>query len=229
MSTKKTKLRTITDVLNRLNWDPEYQDQTFFIGYDDRIQGPLETPLQDYTPLAQGGDLPEHRIWYVRSGDTVLWDKMGRLDRIFGSGNGAEARLSHECQLHLEEAKVNMARLEKEKMERRAQKQAERARRAQKRGLQANQNFSSGGGVNPSTSSHRFRWQFVPSFEWWNGQFRVSRGSKREFEQFMLLLVGLPGSGTFLSCVIPMASCRWRTRYCTKVCNREEYFRRVTS
>jgi len=150
-SAAKSKLRTVADVISRLRWSSNDFDETdaIILGYDDRINGPMEKSLQDYKPIKDGGDIPEHRIWYVRTalpdtavntgilGDCVLWDRLGRVDRVFGSGNGAACSISPETLDHVSTAITTMARLDLEKRERRALKEKQRALKARKRANKA--------------------------------------------------------------------------------------------
>ena len=83
----KEKLRTSEDVLHRLQWDASYDLAAVRLGYDDRIVGPMEMPAAKFRPVSEGGDLPYHRISYFRTADRLLWDRLARLDRVFGSGD----------------------------------------------------------------------------------------------------------------------------------------------
>jgi hypothetical protein len=67
----------------------------------------MEKNLLDFVSVTSGGDIPEHRILYFRQPpptrnnnndnndddslvrpEDILWDRAGRVDRIFHSGNG---------------------------------------------------------------------------------------------------------------------------------------------
>lgn len=82
----KDKLRTSEDIFNRLRWDESSEHGEVFIGYEDRIEGPMEIVLSQFKPISEDGNIPFHRIWYFRRGDSVLWDRRRRLDNIFFSG-----------------------------------------------------------------------------------------------------------------------------------------------
>lgn len=153
MSSTKTKLRTVADVLSRLRWssNDDTSLDAIILGYDDRIHGPMEKALADYKPIKDGGDIPEHRIWYVRTSlpsnnnnisqdeidDCILWDRIGRIDRIFGSGQGSDFPVSLETIHHVSSAIQIMARLDLEKQQRRAIKEQQRAVKARKRAQKA--------------------------------------------------------------------------------------------
>jgi uncharacterized protein (UPF0248 family) len=47
-SSPKTKLRTSTDVFNRLMWDPVISKEDYVIGYEDRFLGVKEMPLSNW-------------------------------------------------------------------------------------------------------------------------------------------------------------------------------------
>lgn len=52
----------------------------FVLSYEDRARGMLEIPLLAFNP---NGDIPWHRVWQVRVGATVIWDRRARIDRVF--------------------------------------------------------------------------------------------------------------------------------------------------
>lgn len=79
---KKRSLRTSEDVLSRLKWDDKYDINDYIIGYEDRIVGPMEMDCGSFVPIAQGGDLPYHRIWYIRERADARNDE--RNDELYG-------------------------------------------------------------------------------------------------------------------------------------------------
>lgn len=117
--TSKTKLRTASDIISRLRWDASQgiETSTTLIGYMDRIEGPMEKPVKDFISASTGGDIPEHRILYFRRSDGqqdqhVLWDRVGRVDRIFGSGQGRDARVASDTIQRIQEAQRTMQRVQ---------------------------------------------------------------------------------------------------------------------
>ncbi|CAJ1327881.1 unnamed protein product, partial [Effrenium voratum] len=83
------KLRTSEDVYHRILHDSaRFSPEEVAIGYEDRFLGPMEVKLLDFTP---GGDIPFHRLFYVRRGEEILWDRKQRRDRVFGDCAEAEA------------------------------------------------------------------------------------------------------------------------------------------
>lgn len=119
---KQPRLRTFEDVFHRIRWDDEYDLDAMTIGYDDRLLGAMEMPLHEFTPVAEGGDLPMHRIWYVRCGNRVLWDRRRKMDLVFGSGMTAKilaagqgALTDEETAQRIDEAMANVQRVEEER------------------------------------------------------------------------------------------------------------------
>lgn len=92
------KLRTATDVIKRIKWDPSLNLDNFSVGYLDRFLGVIEEPFEtfnwedEYTSLDPDDDdelaVPKHRIQYFKYKGKVVWDKKIRLDNIFGSCGG---------------------------------------------------------------------------------------------------------------------------------------------
>lgn len=118
---KKTKLRTAGDVISRLKWADSSDNpaELIFMGYMDRIEGPMEKNVEDYVSAGNGGDIPEHRILYFRrsngtitSQQQILWDRVGRVDRIFGSGDGRDAPVAPATIDVVRVAIANMRRIE---------------------------------------------------------------------------------------------------------------------
>lgn len=80
----------LSDVLNRLQWDPEFDVSEYTIGYLERFAGIKEMPATDWiSETTEEQWIPQHRIKYFKrvndSGDLeVVWDREKRIDRIFG-------------------------------------------------------------------------------------------------------------------------------------------------
>lgn len=83
----RPRLRPIQEVYNRLLWDEAFDPEEFVIGYRDREAGVVEIELVDFEP---GGEIPWHRVVYLRRGWERIWDREARLDRVFGSGFSTE-------------------------------------------------------------------------------------------------------------------------------------------
>lgn len=90
-------MRTAEDVKNRILWDPMLPEEFFIIGYLDRFLGIKEESFStfswehlasvDYDVLA----IPQHRIQYFKYKSEKVWDKLQRLDVVFGSTGSEES------------------------------------------------------------------------------------------------------------------------------------------
>lgn len=87
------KLRTASDVLNRLRYDSRYKIDEFVVGYKDRhTLRIMEKPAAEWAKDTTDEEfIPEHRIEYFKQyspggNQEILWDKSSRLDRIFQHG-----------------------------------------------------------------------------------------------------------------------------------------------
>lgn len=78
------QLRTSREVYDRLRWDPAFDLSPFIVGYEERFSGMREAPLAKF---AGEGEIPWHRVWYIRVGDLQVWDRKARVDLLFGSGS----------------------------------------------------------------------------------------------------------------------------------------------
>jgi uncharacterized protein (UPF0248 family) len=118
---KKTKLRTAKDVMDRLRWENPSASRSIMIGYDDRINGPMEISFQKFQSIKNGGDIPEHRILYFRnveasSSDSrgygeIVWDRAGRVDKIFTPEGDLRGDVSAETETAALQAVATMTRL----------------------------------------------------------------------------------------------------------------------
>lgn len=84
-------LRPVQDVVSRIRFDAALDAAGFRVGYEERGAGIRESPL----PLfVAGGDVPWHRVRYVKAGDLVVWDRHARIDLVFGTGDTPAADLA---------------------------------------------------------------------------------------------------------------------------------------
>lgn len=91
---KKSRMRTATDVISRIQWDPELLEADFVVGYSDRFLGIIEKnfaefcwediSIVDQDTLA----IPKHRIQYFKYKSDIVWDRRVQLDKFFGSRGG---------------------------------------------------------------------------------------------------------------------------------------------
>lgn len=82
------KLRTSTDVMNRIRWDPNLDSSDFIVGYDDRFTGIQEKKFEEWkSELTDEEFIPQHRVMYFkrRSDGEIVWDRRLRVDKIFGN------------------------------------------------------------------------------------------------------------------------------------------------
>lgn len=75
----KQKLATSRDVYNRIKWDPSFDESRFVIGWRRRDNEVEEKPLIDWAP---DGDIPWHRVVYIKRNDVVVWDREARVDKV---------------------------------------------------------------------------------------------------------------------------------------------------
>ncbi|WP_228045450.1 MULTISPECIES: poly(A) polymerase [unclassified Tolypothrix] len=74
-------MATSREVYHRIIWDERLNSSAFVVGYQERLAstGIREKPL---TQWATDGDIPWHRIRYIRCQDVVVWDREQHLDLI---------------------------------------------------------------------------------------------------------------------------------------------------
>ncbi|MGI5238168.1 RNA repair domain-containing protein [Dactylosporangium sp. CA-139066] len=84
-------LRPVQDVVARIRYDATLDASRFVVGYEERGAGVRETPLLAFV---SGGDVPWHRVRYVKAGARTVWDRQARVDLVFGSGDGPPADLA---------------------------------------------------------------------------------------------------------------------------------------
>ena len=74
-------LRSSEEILNRIRWDPRYDQNEFIIVYEDRFQGMQEVRVPNFR---QNDDefIPWHRIWQVKRNGHVVWDRQTKTDLL---------------------------------------------------------------------------------------------------------------------------------------------------
>ncbi|KAL7270616.1 hypothetical protein RUND412_006673 [Rhizina undulata] len=83
------KLRPAHDVMNRIRWDSGYDIGDYIVGYEDRFLGRKEMALEKWKMEQTEMDfVPMHRVVYFKrkSDGVFVWDRDGRRDLVFGSG-----------------------------------------------------------------------------------------------------------------------------------------------
>lgn len=92
--TKKQSMRTASDVISRILWDPDLRIEEFTVGYLDRFVGVIEKSFSAFSwedLSSVGADVlavPKHRIQYFKYQQEIVWDKTKQLDNVFGSRGG---------------------------------------------------------------------------------------------------------------------------------------------
>ena len=91
---KKERMRTATEVISRILWDPDLPSEDFTVGYLDRFIGIQEKGFKEFSwedIASVGADVlavPKHRIQYFKYKKTIVWDKRSQTDNFFGSRGG---------------------------------------------------------------------------------------------------------------------------------------------
>jgi len=89
------KLVPAGEILRRIQWDYNLDEQDFGVVHYDRVDDTLvETPMDTPNKSVAGREekfvfaIPEHRIMMIKYKEQVVWDREKRVDRVFGSMNG---------------------------------------------------------------------------------------------------------------------------------------------
>lgn len=69
-------MRTSADIYYQLTWDNRFEPRQYLLGIQTRL-GIREVAVVDFDPH---GDIPWHRILYVRGPQGLVWDRAQRLD-----------------------------------------------------------------------------------------------------------------------------------------------------
>lgn len=72
-------MRTSQDVYNQLRWDPRFEPALYALGVLSRRGVMQEVALLDFQP---GGDIPWHRIHYIRGPQGKIWDRATGLEQV---------------------------------------------------------------------------------------------------------------------------------------------------
>ena len=84
-------LRPVQDVIGRIRFDAALDVSRFTVGYEERFAGVREAPLAG---VLGEGEVPWHRLWFIKAGSLVVWDRRERIDLILGSGASPAADLA---------------------------------------------------------------------------------------------------------------------------------------
>ena len=94
-SEKETKLVPAVEILRRIQWDSALTKTDFSVLHYDRVEDKvMESPMDAPNNSVSGKEkflamaIPEHRIVGIKYKEQIVWDRVQRLDRVFGSMNG---------------------------------------------------------------------------------------------------------------------------------------------
>lgn len=79
-------LRTSREVYLRLRYDPTFEPSEYVVGFRTRGGEIAELPHSQFVP---DGEIPWHRVVYIRTADRFVWHRDLRYDAIFHSGDPA--------------------------------------------------------------------------------------------------------------------------------------------
>jgi len=80
---KPPKFPTSTEVYHRLRTDSaHFHPHLCTLGYLDTAKGVVETPLSKFTPIAEGGDVPWHRVTRFKYRQQLIWERSTRTCAI---------------------------------------------------------------------------------------------------------------------------------------------------
>ena len=87
--------RTGREAVNRIVWDDRLDPAAFVVGYVDRLAstGVRETPLPAWEDR---GDVPAHRISFIRCGAVVVWSRGEAGDLLADAALPREAWAIHQ-------------------------------------------------------------------------------------------------------------------------------------
>ncbi|MFO0556667.1 MAG: poly(A) polymerase [Polyangiales bacterium] len=77
-------MRTSREIYHWIRWDSRFDPTHFAFGYDDHGGEPKEVALAAFVP---DGDIPWHRVLYLRRGTAIVWDRRTGLDRLVASAD----------------------------------------------------------------------------------------------------------------------------------------------
>jgi endonuclease/exonuclease/phosphatase family metal-dependent hydrolase len=72
-------MRTSRELYHWIRWDPRFDPSDFAFGYDDHAGAPKEIAL---TAFVADGEIPWHRVLYLRRGRQLVWDRRTGVDRL---------------------------------------------------------------------------------------------------------------------------------------------------
>jgi Protein of unknown function (DUF504). len=74
------KFRGADKIYHRILWDESLNKSEFVVGYEDRFEGIIEEPFENFEVLKE--DIPFHRIRYFKRNGEVVWDRRIKLNKL---------------------------------------------------------------------------------------------------------------------------------------------------
>lgn len=96
----KPRFNTSREIYNRILWDEQFNERAFFMGYRDRMSpsGMREKPLIEWGT----SEIPWSRVFYIRCGEELVWDRDQRID-LFEEGKLPSEAFSQAKEQHREQ------------------------------------------------------------------------------------------------------------------------------
>lgn len=96
---KGLRMRTASDVIHRIMWDPVLNASEFRVIYLDRFTGLVGIPLTEFVSrdIDDTSSIPQHRIQQIEYNSSassicqIVWDKQSRKDLVFTTNNSGNA------------------------------------------------------------------------------------------------------------------------------------------
>lgn len=82
-------MRTSRELYHWIRWDPRFDPGEFTFGYDDHGGAPKELAL---TAFVADGDIPWHRVMYLKRRAEIVWDRRTGVDRLAADASSAAVR-----------------------------------------------------------------------------------------------------------------------------------------
>lgn len=76
----KTSFPTSIEVYNQIRTDNRLQAHLGVITYYDNIKKKyINVSVPKFVPISKGGDIPWHRVWYIKYNGKIVWDRKERI------------------------------------------------------------------------------------------------------------------------------------------------------
>eukprot|EP01080_Neovahlkampfia_damariscottae_P001370 gene1370-11992_t len=105
----KHGLRPSDQIIARIRWDKKFDSTKLLIGYLDRFVGPMECTLTTFDE----GDIPMHRIIYLKYVEEIIWDREKKIDKLTFSVGEEDFNKPEETEKPQEEEKPKKPKFHK--------------------------------------------------------------------------------------------------------------------